>query len=105
MTAVRGGDECRHGTYTESVSESDNDVTSSAEIEQDEQMLAEALHAHASLDATEQDLPASTGTAYPPGGSREVPPRTPPLPTRWVLLLVVLLGFASGAVVGLLSLF
>ena|GEM_PF-5460276 len=102
---MRGDARTPHATYTGSVSESDHDVTGPGEIEQDEQVLAEALRAHASLDATEQHRTVASRTAEASGDSRPAPLRKPPLPTRWVLLLVVLLGFAAGAVVGLLSLF
>lgn len=88
------------------MTESEHNGTTAHDAEatdQDEQMLAQALHAQAGLDLGVPKPAVGEETAATPG-PRDAAEK-PPLPTRWVLLLAVLLGLTSGAVVGLLSLF
>lgn len=90
------------------MTESDHNGTAADDAEAtepDEQVLAQALRAQAGLDiSVPVGAAASEGVAPEPGADGGAPEK-PPLPTRWVLLLALLLGLAAGAVVGLLSLF
>lgn len=93
-------------------SEPDDAAAYDAEAtERDEEMLAQALYAQAGLDMSlpgrtepAEDVAPEEGAVRAPGPDDGAPGK-PPLPTRWVLLLALLLGLAAGAVVGLLSLF
>lgn len=77
----------------------------------DEQMLADALRAKASQSGGEQTTPVTPGeqtdvlprVAAPSGPGPAEPAPTGPLTSGWIMLLAVLLGLATGAVIGLLT--
>lgn len=95
------------GAYTGPVSESEPDDAAAHDAEateRDEQLLAQALYAQVGLDMGLSDRTEPAQDAVPAPDPNDASEK-PPLPTRWVLLLALLLGLAAGAVVGLLSLF
>lgn len=81
--------------------------TSSGGGTHNERVLAEALRAHARVgnDVGPESPGSDPPLSEPPAPESSDVPEQPSLPTRWVLLVAVLLGLAAGAVAGLLSLF
>lgn len=96
------------------------DVT---EAQDPERLLADALHAQARSSPAPEPAPEKQGYGLPSGPSQREPTateeprtvRTPRprtgnpavgrIPAHWVLLLAVLLGLATGSVIGLITLF
>lgn len=67
-----------------------------------EQLLAEALRARAGRANSDTGPIRNTSTAA--GDSVSEDPATTVVPVRWLFLLAGLLGLATGAVIGLLTL-